>query len=521
MVMVARKIKIAYPVLLVPSGLVLSFFASFNNIELEPELIFVIFLPPLLYEAAWNISWKDLWKWRRVIGSFAFFIVLLTSSIVAVVSSILIPGFSLALGFLLGGIISPPDAVSASAIIKNVSVPKRLSILLEGESLLNDASSLVVFRFALAAVMTGGFVFTQAAGEFFIVITMGIFTGLVIAVVFYLIHKYLPTTTNIDIILTFLAPYMMYVVAEEFHVSGVLSVVSGGLFLSARRDRFLSHKSRLQGINVWEAVAFVLNGFVFLLIGLELPVVIRGLGDRGLVSAIGYSAVISLLLIITRLGCAFGAVYFTRFISRYITTADANPSWKVSLLFGWAGMRGVVSLAAALSIPLTLDSGNSFPQRNLILFITFSVIVVTLLLQGITFPALIRWVDIKDTDYKLSPERQLKIIKHKLSQLSLDILDTNYSNLVSSNGLVQAIRVRMYSEFNLISEMDDEANFSLDETLYSDYVAVHQELIAAQRKLLKELRSKDQFEDDLIRTQFVLLDLEEERLQRQFNQGIE
>ena len=517
-VMLAKKIKVAYPILLVISGLLLSTFALFNDIEIQPELIFVIFLPPLLYEAAWNISWKDLWKWRRVIGSFAFIIVLLTSTVVALVSSVLIPGFTLALGFLLGGIISPPDAVSASAIIKNVSVPKRLSILLEGESLLNDASSLIVFRFALAAVMTGTFVFTQAAGDFFIVIIMGIVTGLVIAICFYFAHKYLPTTTNIDIILTLLSPYVMYIVAEDFHFSGVLSVVSGGLFLSARRDNFLSHRSRLQGINVWDAVAFVLNGFVFLLIGLELPVVIRGLGPGGLISAIGYSAVISLVLILTRLGCAFGAVYFTRFISRYIKTADANPSWKISLLFGWSGMRGVVSLAAALSIPLTLQSGDLFPQRNLILFITFSVIVVTLLLQGITLPTLVRWVNITETDYTLTPANQVKLIKQRLAQLSLNILDEQYPELLSANGLVKAIRIRMDSELALLSGQGDNMDPITDQSLYRDYVAVHHELIAAQRCLLKKLRNDNQFDDGLLRNQLDLLDLEEERLQRQFSQ---
>lgn len=520
-VMLAQKIKIAYPILLVISGLALSFLPILRDIEIEPELIFVIFLPPLLYEAAWNTSWKDFWKWRRVISSFAFPIVILTSTIVAVVSSNIIPGFTLALGFLLGGIISPPDAVSASAILKNVKVPKRLTTILEGESLLNDASSLVVFRFALAAVMTGTFVFSKAAGDFVLVILMGIIIGILVALVFYALHRWLPTTTNMDIVLTFLTPYAMYMTAEEFHFSGVLAVVSGGLFLSARRDQILTHRSRIQSINVWEAVAFVLNGFVFLLIGLEFPVIIRGLGPEGLIPAIRYSTIICLLLIFTRLASTYGAVFFTRFISRYITTADPNPHWKSSLLFGWAGMRGVVSLAAALSIPVALKSGVDFPQRNLILFITFSVILVTLVLQGLTLPALIKWVDMPDLDYTISFEQQKQMVRKKLSMLSLKILNENYNKELATNDMIRSIKIRIDAEMELLIDWEKPENTERAESFYHDYRLVLQDIMNQQRILLKGLNKKEQISDDLIKEQLGLLDLEEEKLRRHFNQSAE
>ncbi|RZK61300.1 MAG: Na+/H+ antiporter, partial [Pedobacter sp.] len=292
-VMLAQKLKVAYPILLVLIGLPLGFLPFLKGIEIEPDLIFVIFLPPLLYEAAWNTSWKDFWKWRRVISSFAFPVVILTSCIVAYISSSIIPGFTLAAGFLLGGIVSPPDAVSATAILKNLTVPKRFVSIVEGESLLNDASSLVIYRFALAAIVTGSFVFKNAAFDFVLVITMGIAIGVAIGALFYAMHRWLPTSTNIDVVLTFLSPYAMYIIAEQFHFSGVLAVVSGGLFLSARRHEFLSHQSRLRGINVWESVAFVLNGFVFILIGLEFPVIIKNLGPEGFESALKYSLIIT------------------------------------------------------------------------------------------------------------------------------------------------------------------------------------------------------------------------------------
>jgi NhaP-type Na+/H+ or K+/H+ antiporter len=260
LVMLSQKLKVSYPIVLVLGGLVLSFTSPFSHVTIDPELIFFIFLPPLLYEAAWQTSWKEFYKWRRVIMSFAFPIVILTSCVVAVVTNALIPGFTLALGFLLGGIVSPPDAISATSIMRNVNAPKSLVSIAEGESLLNDASSLIVFRFALVAVGTGQFVFQEALGDFFLVIVLGAIIGLVIGLVFFAIHRFLPTTPSMDIVLSFITPYSMYYFAELFHFSGVIAVVSGGLLLSNQRQKMLTHLSRIQGSNVWSTVGFVLNG---------------------------------------------------------------------------------------------------------------------------------------------------------------------------------------------------------------------------------------------------------------------
>src|SRR5215216_7492220 len=288
LVMIANKLRIAYPIVLVIGGLALSFTSVFSHVTIDPALVFFIFLPPLLYEAAWQTSWKEFWKWRRVIMSFAFPIVIVTSCVIAYVSSELIPGFTLALGFLLGGIISPPDAVSATTIMRQVDVPKSMVSIAEGESLLNDASSLIVFRFALAAVITGQFHFQQAATSFVLVIVMGTLIGLFVGYVFYGIHRWLPTTSSIEIVLSLLTPYCMYYAAEYFHFSGVLAVVSGGLLLSGKRQSMLTYQSRIQGVNVWTNIVFVLNGLVFFLIGLQLPSIIQQLGDIGLSRAIVY-----------------------------------------------------------------------------------------------------------------------------------------------------------------------------------------------------------------------------------------
>jgi Na+/H+ antiporter len=513
-VMIAQKIKIAYPILLVVTGLFLGFAPGLRDIRIQPDIIFIIFLPPLLYEAAWNTSWKDFWKWRRIIFSFAFLVVILTSLIIAFVSSSVIPGFTLAAGFLLGGIISPPDAVSATTVLKTVKVPKRLTTILEGESLMNDASSLVIFRFAIAAVTTGTFVFSEAATDFVLVIVMGIVCGIAVALVFYALHRWLPTTTNIDVILTLLTPYAMYIVAESFKFSGVLAVVSGGLFLSTRRTTFLTHSSRLQGLNVWEAVAFILNGLIFILIGLQFPSIIKDLGPQGLQPAVKYSLIITGILIVTRLASTYGAVLFTVVVSKFIKTADSNPGWKAPLLFGWAGMRGVVSLAAALSIPVTMHSGEPFPFRPLILFITFTVILITLVLQGLTLPALIKWVDMKDQDLTISFEQQRQMVRKQLAKLSLDILNLRYAREVQENEMVGLIKTQIEADMELLKDWRQDDAADREDAFYHEYRTVRTDIIEAQRKYLSSLNRNEDINDDIVRQQLALLDLEEERIRK-------
>lgn len=510
LVMVAQRLRIAYPIVLVVGGLLIGFIPGLPETTIDPELIFVIFLPPLLYEAAWHTSWKDFWKWRRVIASFAFLIVLLTSTVIAVVSHYLIPGFSLALGFLLGGIISPPDAVSATSILRNIKVPKRLVSIIEGESLLNDASSLIVFRFALITVESGMFVFSQAAVSFFVVIIMGILVGLAVALIFYAIHRWLPTTPNVDILLTFIAPYVMYIAAEKFHFSGVLAVVSGGLFLGTRSNVILNYRSRFRGETVWATVGFVLNGLVFMLIGLELPFIVKQLGDISLGRAIWYGVLISGVLIVVRLLSTFGASLFTVFASRYISTADSNPGWKGPFLFGWAGMRGVVSLAAALSIPLTLSNGAPFPQRNLILFITFMVILITLVFQGLTLPVLVRWVNMEDRDHDIPEEKQEMIIRKKLSDTALRLLNEKYREHVASNELLQSLKTKL--ETLQQDPVPDDKN---PRSAHKAFRKVFSEVIREQRELLRKLNKKEEVDEEIIRKHIALLDLEEEKMRMQ------
>ncbi|HWJ90793.1 MAG TPA: Na+/H+ antiporter [Flavisolibacter sp.] len=511
LVMLANKMRLAYPIVLVMGGLLLSFTSSFSKLTIEPDLVFLIFLPPLLYEAAWATSWKEFWKWRRVITSFAFPIVIITSCVIAFVSSRLIPGFTLALGFLLGGIISPPDAISATTIMRQVKVPKSLVAIIEGESLLNDASSLIIFRFALAAVITGQFSFHQAAFNFFLVVAMGILIGLFVGIIFYAITRWLPTTPSIEIVLTLVTPYCMYYFAEHFHFSGVLAVVSGGLLLSNMRQSMLSYRSRLEAVNVWSNLVFVLNGLVFLLIGLQLPSIVQQLGDTSVPRAIGYGLAISLILILTRLLCTFGAAIFTRVMSRFITVADPNPGWKAPLIAGWAGMRGVVSLAAALSIPLLIAEGQPFPFRNLILFIAFIVILVTLVIQGLTLPWVVRKVDLED-HFSIIPEaKQEIIIQKKIAQTSLHLLEQKFGKDPVQNKHINNLILKLQTDIDFFQSDIDGDRESHGNAL-GDYQLVYLELLEAQRKMLNAMNQREEFDEDLIRKYLALIDVEEFRM---------
>ncbi|GAB3762314.1 Na+/H+ antiporter [Spirosoma pomorum] len=503
LIMLANKIRVAYPILLVLAGLAISFIPGVPTVQINPELIFLIFLPPLLYEAAWAISWKEMWKWRRIISSFAFLVVFLTSFAVAWVSSKFIPGFTLALGFLLGGIVSPPDAVSAGAILKFVKLPKRMESMLEGESLLNDASSLIIFQFALIAVSTGQFMLSDAALSFSWMVFGGVGIGLAIAVIFFKLHKFLPGDANTDLVFTLVTPYIMYLVAESVHSSGVLSVVSGGLFLSQRRHLFLSSTSRLRAVNVWESISFILNGLVFMLIGLDLPEITADLERVSLISAIGYGLLITFVLIVMRLSSAFGAIVVTMIARNFITVADSRyPGVKGPFILGWAGMRGVVSLAAALSIPVQLSNGAPFPQRNLVLFITFIVILSTLILQGLTLPLFIRAFNLSDSDNNLPEEEAYHVMYKRLSQQSLTHLKTHYATQVNDHPAFQ----------QLVRKWEDSNELLDDELQTADHKDIYLQILDQQRHWLREWNKDSTTNEAIVRRHLMRLDLEEERI---------
>ena len=322
----------------VVAGLLISFIPGLPKVQVDSNLIFFIFLPPLLFEAAWNISLKEMKKWWRIIGSFAFLVVFFSALAVAIFTNYFIPGFTLAMGFLLGGIVSPRDAVSTGAIMKFVKISKVTAAILEGESLFNDASSLIIFRFALVAVGTGQFIFQQAMISFSWMLIGGIGIGLIFGWLFMQAHKRLPTDASSDIAFTLIEPYFLYWIAEQLHSSGVLAVVSGGLFLANRRLVFLSSASRIRGYNFWEAVIFILNGIVFMLIGLQLPQIIAGLHADGipLITAIKYGILVTGILIVARIISSYIALAATIvFRPSVMPNIQNGPRmWQLPLLLG-------------------------------------------------------------------------------------------------------------------------------------------------------------------------------------------
>lgn len=510
LVMLAQRIRIAYPIFLVIAGLGISFIPGTPNLHLDPDIIFLLFLPPLLYEAAWYTSWNDFWKWKRAIALLAFGLVFFTSTVVAYASVALIPGFTLALGFLLGGIISPPDAVAAATVLKGMNVPKRMMTILEGESLVNDASSLIVFRFALAAVMTGAFSLQEATGQFFLVAGMGVVVGLIGAHVMYVIHRFLPTTPSIDAALTVMTPYILFLAAEQFHFSGVMAVVSGGLFISYRsHEVFQTGSTRLNMLGVWTTLIFVMNTLVFVLIGLSLPEIIEGLGDYSIADGIKYGLIVSGITIALRFLWVFPATHIPRWLSASIRKNERSPGWKGPLVTSWAGMRGVVSLATALSIPALLSEGGpAFPLRNLIIFITFVVIFITLVVQGLTLPLIIKLIDLKEIDRITPEDEQQAGIRLRLKKLALKRLAEKYVAETRENELVGFLKRDLEQEAVLIQQQLE--SLERDETDREDVKQYHHvlaDIYALQRKELFQIRKEKVFSDEEVRKAELQLDL--------------
>ena len=510
----SQRLKISYPILLVIGGLGISLIPGAPVISIDPDIVFLVFLPPLLFEAAWYTNWDNFLKWRRSILIMGFGLVFCTSLAIAYFSVSIIPGFTLALGFLLGGIISPPDAVAASSVLKGVSIPKRGITILEGESLVNDAASLTVFRFASIAILTGQFVMSTATTQFLILSVMGVVVGLVIGHILYVFLRYVAKSSSITTPITLIAPYLMYIVAEHFEWSGVLAVVSGGLFLSFRAGDYLNYHTRIQTKEVWATVGFLLNGFVFILIGLELPVIINGLGEYSMEEAIDYSLAICVIVIVLRLVAVYLSAFLPRILSKRVRIREKSPGWKLPLVVGWAGMRGVVSLASALAIPLTLYDGTAFPHRNLILFITFVVILVTLVFQGLTLPLLIKLIKIEEVDEHASMEEQMDEIRVRLGKESIAYLDKHYAKEMMEYETIARVKEQIIRSVNAserAKEEDTRAQLSAVRGLYNKIML---ELLTLRRNGLYKIKESKAYDSDVIKELEYSLDLEESRLSR-------
>src|SRR3984893_10798039 len=376
---VSRKINVPYPILLTVAGGLLALVPGLPAIHLEPKLVFDLFLPPLLYPAAVYTSWRDFRANLRSILPLAIFLVLLTMTATAYLFHAL-TGLPLAVGIVFGALISPPDAVAALAVTQNLRVPRKIIVILEGESLVNDATSFISFRFAVAAVLTGSFSLGQASVQFLLVAAGGIAVGLAAGWLATQVQKRLDDPP-VQTMFSLLTPYVAYFSGERLHVSGILAVVIAGIYYGWRAHRVLSGRMGLQAVPVWQMVVFILNGILFILIGLQLPQVIHALSPDSAMTVAKLAILVLLVIVLIRFVWMFGANYLIRLFNR-VFHHRTPPLWKHTAFIAWTGMRGADSLAGALAIPFVLPNGAPFPGRDLILLLTFCVIFGTLVVQG-------------------------------------------------------------------------------------------------------------------------------------------
>ena len=362
------------------------------NIELDPDIVFLLFLPPMLYDAAFNISWPEFKKNINTISSLAFALVFLTAVGIAVTAYFLIPGMTWPLAFVLGAILSATDAVAATSITKGLGLSHKTLTILEGESLINDASGLIAYRLSVAAVAGSSFVFWKAGLQFLLLIFGGFLVGWVLGKLLGLILKWLPNNTLVAISFTLLMPFIAYSVAEEVHVSGVIAVVTLGLMISQFAKKLFPHGTKAQSKSIWEIIVFILNGLVFVLIGLEFPYVLGNIDRQAIIPLIGYSFLICLVALAIRMARVFlQKINIDRAFRKTQSSKleDAQLDWKNCLIISWSGMRGIVSLATAIALPVTLADGQAFPQRDTIIFIAVMTVLITLVAQGLSLPLLV------------------------------------------------------------------------------------------------------------------------------------
>jgi monovalent cation/hydrogen antiporter len=503
----ARRIQVPYPILLVIGGLAIGLIPGLPRVEVDPDLILLVFLPPLLYAAALAMPPRELRENLRPISLLAFGLVLLTMTAVAVVAHATIDGLSWAAGFTLGAIVSPPDPVAAVAIANRLGLPRRLVTILEGEGLFNDATALVAYRLAVAAVVTGSFSLAEVGLKFLLAAVGAAAIGLVVGwaakhVLSRLVDPAVENTVQL------LVPFAAYVPAERIGASSILATLTTGLYLARRGPGVVTSAGRLQGQGLWDILVFVLEGISFILIGLELRPVLDGLAGRPVGMLLGEAALVCALVIVARIAWVFSAGA----LSRSLRTRPGQAGWRNHAVVAWAGMRGVVSLAAALAIPLRTGAGAPFPQRDLLIFLSFIVILVTLVGQGLTLPPLIGWLDVAEPAERAAHEEAHARLL--LARTALERLDELERELDLPDESVEGLRQRYQRSLERNAAALDEAEESEDERFRRTMRDLHRELLAAERAELHRIRVEQGLSRQVYRRLSHDLDVEELRLGR-------
>ncbi len=499
---IAPALRIPYPILLVLGGLAIGVVPGMPEFELEPELVFFGVLPPLLYSAAFFTSLRDLRASARPIGLLAVGLVIVTTVGVAIVAHTFIDGLPWSAAFVLGAIVSPTDPLAATSIARRLGVPRKLVTIVEGESLVNDGTGLVLYRVAVAAVLTGSFSAFYTSGLFLVSVGGGIAVGLGVGWLVRQIRRRLDNPPA-EITISLLTGYVAFIPAELMGVSAVLAAVTAGIYLGWHTPELTSAQVRLQGRAVWEIVQYLLNALLFVLIGLQLPVVVDALGGFSATSLLGYAALVSGTVIALRFVWVFAVLHAPKWIARRMS------NWRGAVFLSWAGMRGAVSLAAALALPLETDAGTPFPDRDLILFLTFSVILATLVGQGLTLPYVIRVLGLEEDGIEDREDAKARIHAAEAALVRLE-------ELVSEDWVRDdtAERVRGAYRFRTSryrARFDDEDDGAI-ESRSQDYQRLRRELLDAERRALVELRRSGVISNDVWLRVGRDLDLEDERL---------
>ena len=507
----ARKLNTPYPIVLVVAGLLLSFIPGIPRISLSPDVVFLVVLPPLLYSAAWLTNWRDFKLQMVSILLLAFGLVGFTVVGVAEAARWAFPGFDWRLGCVLGAVIATTDAIAATSIAKRVGLPQRIVDILEGESLVNDATGLLALEFAIAMVVEGR---TPGLGEGFMRLAYLVGGGLVIGLLIGLVVEWFERRIDdapIEIVISILTPYTAYLAAESAHSSGVLAVVACGLYLSRQSSEFFSPAVRIQAWAVWDSLTFAVNGLVFVLIGLQLPYVLAGIRGYGRGRLLLYGALFSGIVIVLRLLWIYPGAHVAYFIrTRILRQSYALPSAKQIFVVGWTGMRGVVALAAAIALPEVLANGAPFPQRNMIVFLTFCVILVTLVLQGLTLPPLIRALGLAGKGGDDGEEDEARRI---ITSTALSHLESARAEDLEDFAAVYDDLARRYTHrlASLNKENGEESGMTNREL--GRYRKILSELLRVERKTAVRLRNEGRINDEVLRKIEHELDLSETRLQ--------
>jgi CPA1 family monovalent cation:H+ antiporter len=508
----ARRLSVPYPIPLVIGGLVLGLMPGMPEIELDPDLVLLIFLPPLLYSAAFFSDLHALRRDVRAISLIAVGLVLLTLLAVAVVAHAVMD-LSWPVAFTLGAIVSPTDPVAATAVMRRLGAPRRLVNVVEGESLVNDASALVAYRVAVGAALGGSFSIVDAGLEFAGAAVGGVAIGLAVGFVVGEIRRRLQDTPT-ELTISLLTAYAAFIPAEELHVSGVLAAVTCGVYLGWRAPGIASAQTRLEAFALWSILVFLLNAVLFMLIGLQLPVVVDGLDGRGAAEVIGYAALVCATVIAARFAWLFTTPYAIRALDRRPQQRDRRVDARQRVVVAWSGLRGAVSMAAALAIPLETDGGAPFPDRDLILFITFALILVTIVGQGLTLPALIRRLGVEgDAEEEEAEEVRARLVASKAALERLSEIEADGRMEVAVGTLE---RVRRLYEFRR-RRFKTRAGLLEDEDGIEDRSRAYQRLLLdlydAQRDALVDLRNSGAISNDVMHRVERDIDLEETRLE--------